>query len=362
MNKKKILFLNPYPFDKAPSQRLKFEQYYAELGDNNWEVTHNAFINTDFWSFIYQPGNTIKKVIFTIIAYFKRFLVLFSLKKYDVVYVHLWVSPYGPALFERLTRLLSKRLIYDIDDLVFLGHSSEANRFYEKLKGKDKMFYLMKNSDHVITCTPTLDDFARKYNQKTTDISSTVDTNSRYQSKNNYAFQSKPVIGWSGSHSTSKYLYLIKDQLKELAKDIGFKLLVMGDSTFSIEGVDVEAMEWSESIEMKTLAQFDIGLYPLPNEEWVLGKSGLKAIQYMALGIPTVATAIGANHRIIQDQVNGFLIPFESPHSWTESLKVLLENEILRKEMGQKARETIVEKYSIHNNVKLYLEAIEGRV
>lgn len=360
MTKKKILFLNPYPFDKAPSQRLKFEQYYQELRNNNWEVSHNAFINTTFWSFIYQPGNTFKKVLYTITAYIKRFFVLFTLKKYDVVYVHLWVSPYGPAFFERLTRLFAKRLIYDIDDLVFLGHSSEANRLYEKLKGKDKMFYLMKKSDHVITCTPTLDDFARQYNHHTTDISSTVDTRIRYRAKDDYAYKTKPVIGWSGSHSTSKYLYLIEEQLKELADEIDFKLIVMGDSSFSIAGVDVDAIEWSEEIEMKTLERFDIGLYPLPNEKWVLGKSGLKAIQYMALGIPTIATEIGANHRIIQDGVNGYLIPVDNPVLWKEQMKKLLLHEILRAEIGTKGRETIDEKYSIHNNVKFYLEAIDS--
>jgi glycosyltransferase involved in cell wall biosynthesis len=360
MNKKKILFLNPYPFDKAPSQRLKFEQYYKELSDNNWEVSHNAFINNSFWSFIYQQGNTVKKVIYTILAYVKRFFVLFTLRKYDVVYVHLWVSPYGPALFERLARIFSKRLIYDIDDLVFLGHSSEANRFYERLKGKDKMFYLMNKANHVITCTPTLDDFAKKYNKNTTDISSTVDTRERYLAKKDYAFHSKPVIGWSGSHSTSKYLYLIEEQLKELAKEIDFKLIVMGDASFAIDGVDVEAIAWSEGIEMTTLERFDIGLYPLPDEKWVYGKSGLKAIQYMALGIPTVATAIGANYRIIQNGTNGFLVPVDNPSLWTENLKNLLVNESLRKEVGQKARMTIDENYSIHANVSHYLKAING--
>ncbi|MEI9806555.1 MAG: glycosyltransferase [Bacteroidota bacterium] len=90
--------------------------------------------------------------------------------------------------------------------------------------------------------------------------------------------------------------------LKELKKEFEFKLLVMGDAGFSLEGINVEAHAWTEAKEIETLQRMDIGLYPLPlDEEWVYGKSGLKALQYMALGLPVIATAIGANFRVIKE-------------------------------------------------------------
>ena len=151
---------------------------------------------------------------------------------------------------------------------------------------------MMQRANHVITCTPHLDAFVRKFTSNTTDISSTINTET-YVPMNKYTNEYTLTIGWSGSHSTSKYVYLLKEVLLELSKNHRFKLLVIGDSTFSIEGLDCEAIHWVEKTEVKDLQRIDIGIYPLPNEEWVLGKSGLKALQYMALGIPTVATNYG---------------------------------------------------------------------
>ncbi len=356
-NKKKILFLSPYPFDKAPSQRLKYEQYFEVFRESNFQVETNSFMNEELWNIVYKNGFFIKKGILTLLAYIRRFLLLFSLHKYDIIYVHLWVTPFGLSFFEMMVSKLSKRLVYDIDDMIFLGHSSSANHFFQFLKGKRKMIYLMKKANHVITCTPKLDEFVRQYNSNTTDISSTVDTNKRYLPIQ-YKKKPKVVLGWSGSHSTSKYLYLLKDVFLELAQKYEYKLLVMGDKSFHIEGIDIEAIDWSEEIEMTTLSNFDIGLYPLPDEPWVYGKSGLKAIQYMALGIPTIATAIGANYRIIEHNVNGYLV--NSKEDWLHCLSILIEDIQLRETIGTKGRKTIVDKYSISANQTKYLEVFNN--
>ena len=358
--KKKILFLSPYPKDKAPSQRLKYEQYFKCFSDNNYDIEVSSFVSYNFWSIIYVKGNTLSKFYYTIIGYLKRIIKLFYIKKYDIVYVHLWITPFGLPIFEWLYAKLSKKLIYDIDDMVFLGHSSDANSFIQRLKGQQKMIYLMKKSNHVITCTPKLDEFVRKYNSKTTDISSTVDTNSRYLEKKDYSVSNEFVIGWSGSHSTSKYLYLLEDVLKDLSKKYNIKLLVMGDALFNIEGINIEAKEWKEEYEIKTLRRFDIGLYPLPDEDWVLGKSGLKAIQYMALGIPTIATAIGANYRIINDGENGFLVDVSNNNLWYKRIEQLINSKELREKLGEVGRKTIIDKYSIEANKQKYLDVFSS--
>tara|TARA_R110001592_G_scaffold89458_4_gene263120 strand:- start:1408 stop:2493 length:1086 start_codon:yes stop_codon:yes gene_type:complete len=355
MPKKKILFLSPYPENKAPSQRLKYEQYFSVFKESGYEITTNSFVSEKLWNILYQPGHFIKKLIYTILGYINRTAILFRLKKYDIVFIHLWVTPIGTPFFERIACLLAKKIVYDIDDMVFLGHSSDANKFWQNLKGKRKMIYLIKKADHVITCTPKLDAFVKQFNQNTTDISSTVDTEKRYLPINNYKNDHQLVLGWSGSHSTSKYLYLLSDVFKKLALKYDFKLIVMGDSSFRIKGVNIEALEWDESIEINTLQKFDIGLYPLPDEEWVYGKSGLKAIQYMALGIPTIATALGANFRIIENEQNGYLINPDDYQEWDIRLETLLNDAELRKKLGQNARKTIVDKYSIEANKEKYL-------
>ena len=360
MSSKKILFVCPYPENVAPSQRLKFEQYYQYFREAGYEVETSAFINEKFWKIIYQKGNFFKKAFFTFSGYVSRLRDLLRLRSYDVVYVHLWVTPFGPPVFEWLFSKISKKIIYDIDDLVYLGDvKSKAHPVVNWIKGRKKPLFLMKHADHVVTCTPYLDQFVKKFNSHTTDISSTIDTD-KYQPRQEYSSREKVVIGWSGSHSTSKYLHLLDSVFIELAKTHSFTLLVMGDPEFSIPGVDVKAIAWKEEYEVATIKKFDIGVYPLPDEEWVLGKSGLKALQYMALGIPTVATAIGTIHRIIQHGKNGMLV--NSNEEWIACLKELLNNEALRRSIGQEGSKTVEEKYSVHANRRTYLQILNKTV
>lgn len=354
----KVLFLLPYPLKKAPSQHLKFEQYFQDIIDDGNEIVVDSFIKEPFWNILYNEGYLLKKILYTLTAYFKRFLVLFELRKYDAVYCHLWITPYGFPVFEFLTRKIAKKIIFDIDDLIFLGHSSSANKKFKILKGNLKPIYLMKKSDHVITCTPHLDNFVRQFNLNTTDISSTINTD-LYKPINDYSNKKTLVIGWSGSHSTSKYIHLIKNVLIKLSKKHSIKIHVIGDTKFKLEELDnIVVIPWSEETEVSELQKFDIGIYPLPNEEWVLGKSGLKALQYMALGIPTVATAIGANFRVIEDGISGKLV--NSDTEWEVALTQYIIDAELRKLHGIEARKRVVEYYSVKANAKKYLDIINS--
>jgi glycosyltransferase involved in cell wall biosynthesis len=214
----------------------------------------------------------------------------------------------------------------------------------------------MRSANHVITCTPHLDEFVRKYNSNTTDISSTVDTN-RYLPVNEYSNEKKLTIGWSGSISTSKYFYLLADVLKALKKEYDFRIFVIGDKNVQIDGLEITAVDWEEEREICYLEQIDIGVYPLPFEEWVYGKSGLKAIQYMALGIPTVATAVGANFRVIENGVSGFLAKDEK--EWIEIFKRLLSDPLLRKRIGLEGRQRVKKLFSIEANKDIYLDILD---
>jgi glycosyltransferase involved in cell wall biosynthesis len=354
--KKKILVICPHPVGYAPGQRLKYEQYFDSFKQAGYEVTVSPFMSESFQKIVYQKGKYLQKAFWTIAGYATRVRDLFRIKRYDIVYVFLWVAPFAPPVFEKLARRLARKLVYDIDDLVFLNPPSSSNPFVHYLRSPLNHISLMKSADHVITCTPYLDQFVRKYNKNTTDISSTINTD-LYRPKTDYSVKDKFVIGWSGSHSTSKYLHLLDDVFINLAKEYKFKLVVMGDPRFSLPGVDVEAIPWNEAYETEVISKFDIGVYPLPNEEWVLGKSGLKALQYMALGIPTIATSIGTIHRIIENGQNGFLV--NSMEEWKAKIETLLNNEGLRKEIGGKAAATVEESYSIRANKQTYLNILD---
>ena len=182
MANKKLLIICPYPLNVAPSQRLKFEQYYPYFKSEGYEIEISSFISIKFWRIIYKEGFFFQKLFYTVKGYFKRINDLFRLRKFDVVYIHLWVTPFGWPLFERLFRLSGRKIVYDVDDLIYLkGVKSKAHSVVDLLKGRKKPIYLMKKSDHVITCTPYLDEFVRQFNPNTTDISSTVDTTVYHQ-------------------------------------------------------------------------------------------------------------------------------------------------------------------------------------
>jgi glycosyltransferase involved in cell wall biosynthesis len=357
-HERKIIFVVPYPIDKAPSQRLKFEQYYPAFKQAGFSITHSSFMSDEMWSIVYKKGFFFQRIFYTLQGYLKRTLLLFSIRKYDIVYVHLWCTPFGAPFFEWLVARLSKKLIYDIDDLVFLKNAKHEKQYYRFLKGRDKPVFLMRKAGHVITCTPYLDDFARKFNNNTTDISSTINTE-KYVPVNRYTNDHTIVLGWSGSHSTAQYLYLLTDALQKLSKLISFKLLVIGGGNVNIPGVEVEVMDWNSENEVTNLQKIDIGLYPLPlNEEWVLGKSGLKALQYMALGLPAVATRVGCNDRVIKDKLDGFLV--SSDGEWIETIQFLCENPSVRKSIGIAARKKVESSFSVAANTSKYLAVLNG--
>ena len=354
---KRLLVVCPHPENVAPGQRLKYEQYFDHWRANGYEVVVSPYMTRRFQAIVYRPGRILEKVFWVGWGYLRRVRDLLRLPFYDGAYIFLWVTPLGLPFFEGLFSFAARHFVYDIDDMVFLGHSSEANRFIRVLKGRRKMPFLMQRADHVIVCTPHLEAFVQRYNRKTTDISSTIDTD-RYVPVNPYSNDRRLTLGWSGSHSTAKYLHLLDDVLKEIGQKIDFRLKVIGDPDFSMDGVEVDAQEWSEPTEVEDLQEIDIGLYPLPDEEWVLGKSGLKALQYMALGIPTVATRVGANNRIIQDGENGYLV--SDRQEWQRRILELASDADLRRRIGDRARGTVSERFSVRANREAYLQVLDA--
>ncbi|HEY6502871.1 MAG TPA: glycosyltransferase family 4 protein [Chitinophagaceae bacterium] len=356
MKRKKILVLCPHPVGYVPGQRLKYEQYFDHWKANGFDITVSSFMSERMQRIVYKKGYFFEKIFWTFCGYCKRVFDLFRIRRYDLVYSFLWITPFGPPLFEWMVSGLAKKMIFDIDDLVYMKNE-RADKWYTRLfKGRDKPVYLMKKADHVITCTPYLDEFVRKFNTNTTDISSTINTIT-YIPVNKYENTGTITLGWSGSHSTIRYLTLLHPVLKELKKEFDFKLLVMGDAGFLMEGIDVEAHAWTEEKEIEILQRMDIGLYPLPlDEEWVYGKSGLKALQYMALGLPVIATAIGANFRVIEEGESGFLVT--SQDEWLQKLKALINDASLRRRFGMKARARVEKYYSVKANEPVYLGII----
>ena len=354
----KILIICPHPEDTAPGQRLKYEQYFGYFRAAGFDVVVKSFMSVRFQNIVYKKGHLAGKVFWTLAGYWNRFVQAFTLRKYDIVYIFLWVTPFGPPFFERLYRSLGKKVIYDIDDMIYVKAPNSPNPRVGWLKGKTKPIYMFKKADYVLTSTPAIEEFAKTFNARVINIPVTVNTD-KYIPKDDY-HSDKIILGWSGSVSTSPYLHLLDGMLQKLRQKFDFKLLVMGDENFRIEGVETEAIPWKEEYEISTIRKFDIGLYPLPVDSWVHGKGGGKALQYMAAGVPTVATGVGANFKIIEHGVSGFLV--KTDDEWIECLGKLITDEQLRKRIGQKGIEVVRERFSVHANKEVYLSVLRQSV
>lgn len=367
-NKKKILILCPYPENQAAGQRLKYEQYISDWESNNYEVHHSSFMSLDLWNILYKKGFLFQKIKHTIFGYIERIKILSKIKNYDYIYVFMWVTPLGSSFFEKMVRKRSKRLIYDIEDNVLereqKNESPFHKYFYKFLRSKVKIQYLIKNADHVIASSPYLASYyckrLNKFNSSTF-ISSSLNMN-YYKINNQKEINRKKnkdqiTIGWTGTFSSKIYLESISNILKKLSKQIDFKLLIIGNFDYSIEGVNIEVVHWTAKNEISDLNRIDIGIYPLLDDKWVLGKSGLKALQYMALGIPTVATDVGTTNQIIDNMKDGILVNNED--EWLKALKLLINDSELRYRIGKKARIKVEKNYSTNIIRNHYLKVFK---
>jgi len=351
----RIHFLVPYPRDQAPSQHLKFEQYYTHFEKADFEVVHDSFYTDRLYRSLASPG-LLHKTLALLWACMKRIVSLWTAWRSDLVYLCLEIMPVGPPLLEWvIVHILRRPIVYDIDDLIYLKKPGSRDFLPMFINRKWKVTSIMKMSRHVIVCTPHLEKVARSGNPHVTRISSTIDT-MKYQPRTCYEV-SRVTVGWSGSFSTSPYLHLLDNVFRVLQQRHGVAIRVIGDPSFVIPNVEVEALPWRLESEVEDLLRIDIGVYPLPFEEWVLGKSGLKALQYMGLGIPTVLTPVGANLEIVTHGKNGFFA--EKMEEWIDVLTKLIHDTALREAIGKAGRKTVEERYSVDRNWPLYLGVVQ---
>jgi L-malate glycosyltransferase len=357
--RKKVLILCPSPEGTAPTQRMKYEQYLDLLRQQGYEFTISSFQTDRFWNIIYKPGRIAEKILWTIVGYLRRTWDLIRAPFYEGVFVNLWVTPVGLPVYERLLFLFNGRVIYDIDDMIFITrHRHMKMNFFQRLKGKRKPLVMMKHSRYVIGCTPKLEEIALETNKykKAIDISSTFDTK-RFVPVPAYDQHETVTIGWTGTHSTIPFLETLQPVLAEVSRLRKIRLLIIANKEYSMKDVPTEFIPWRKETEVEDLHQFDIGLYPIPANEWSLGKSSLKALTYMALAIPFVATAYGTNFRIMTDGVEGFLA--ENKEAWVRRLIQLIDDPALRKQMGQAGRRNLEKQFSVEANFPKYLQVFK---
>lgn len=348
MNKLKVAFVFPYPLNGAPSQRFRFAQYLHFLPEAGIDYDCFSYLSDRAWENLYKPGNFFRKFLSIARGYLNRLILLRKLRKYDFIFLHREAAPLGPPLLEFiLVSILGKKLIYDFDDAIWLPNFSESNKFFSFLKWYSNTRYICRRAYKISCGNEYLCNFARQYNKNVIYNPTTIDTEGYHNRvKDHYA--GNIVVGWTGSHSTVRYLYELSPVIKKLNQKHQFIFMVIADISPDFDLPNFKFVKWKKESEIEDLLKLNIGLMPLEDDKWAKGKCGFKALQYMALGIPALVSPVGVNTRIVDDGINGFIC--KTQEEWYNALDRLLSDPDLLKEMGKKTRDKIEKYYSVNSN------------
>lgn len=252
----------------------------------------------------------------------------------DVLYIQrLLFNPLKLSII----RAAAKKIVYDFDDAVMYGSRGESSTRARKFRN------MIKCADTVLCGNHFLFQEAKKQRADNIYYVPTVVNTIEYSMKDHK--ESKPVIvGWIGSKSTLRYLVDLEQLvLNAPGQDVVFK--IVADKPLNTKAPNVVFEKWTAPQEKALLRSFDIGVMPLRDDVWSRGKCGLKLIQYMASGLPSIAHPFGAAQEIITDGVNGFLRP--DVNGWRAAIEMLSGDTQQRIRIGQAAREVIEERYSL---------------
>lgn len=360
MHGSKILFLVPYPLRESPSQRFRFEQYFQLLTETGYKYDVQSFLTAENWQLFYKPGNNLAKFVALLNGFVKRSFAILKSHKYDFIFIHREASPIGPPLLEwLLARVWKKKIIYDFDDAIWKTDRITEPGFLRLLKWRSKVASICAWSYKVSCGNAYLQQYARQFNSRAVINPTTIDTEHTHNRGlyRDHQKQANVTIGWTGTHSTLKYLKEIELVLFEiLNQNPHVRVVIIADKKPDLK-FEFTYMAWNKTTEIHDLLSFDIGVMPLPNDEWSQGKCGFKILQYMALQIPAVASPVGVNTEIIKDGISGFLCAQKD--EWINKLIQLIKNEPLRNELGRAGGEVVQKRYSVLSNARNFLSLFE---
>lgn len=357
----RVLFLTRYPIEGA-SSRYRVFQYLPHLEALGVEADVQSFMDTPMYELSLSSGKTMSKIWATLCATTRRLWALRNWKSYDVIYLQRELLPFGGPVIERWLKRRGAVLFFDYDDALFIKKASRYNKIATLLRSGDKALQLFRVANCVVAGNNWLRDAAISAGANQAVTLEVAEDTARIAMHAPHTNDAPVTIGWLGSPSTVKYLRVIESMLQEIAQTYpNVQWEIMGGNDFAMEGVDWKLCDWSLDEELKALARFDIGLMPLPLEDWAKGKSGGKARTYMAAGIVPVVTAIGYNLELVRNGETGYLC--SSLDDWHAALTQLIEDANLRQTLATAARAEIETRFDpatiAASMAQLFTEAVD---
>ena len=356
----KVLGLCSYPIEAAAT-RFRMGQFVAPLLERGIELEVRPFLSSEQFRGLYGGSGLAGKALGMIKPVIGRIGDVKRVREYDLIFVEREAMLFGPAIFERLMQHFGKKpIVLDLDDATYIRYTSPRyGNIGSALKFFGKTDKLIERASLVICGNRFIAEYVEAKKTKAVVIPTVVDTDIFCPVEKH---NDVPVVGWIGTHSTFPFLESIFPVLKKLAEKHRFILKVVGSGRDDVrlDGVEVINQKWDLEREVEDFRSIDVGLYPVTvsasaNRDWILGKSGFKAIQYLAVGVPFVMSPVGVCAEIGEPGTTHFNA--ETDEDWYNFLNKLLSDPELRQRMGRNARQHSIDNYSLSKQAEKLAES-----
>ncbi|MDE2579753.1 MAG: glycosyltransferase [Hyphomicrobiales bacterium] len=334
----------------AASHRYRLGQYVEPLAQQGIALEIQSLLDDDYLKTTFAGGAASR--IGLAGAYARRVKAAVTAGRYDLAIVNCELLPLVPAAIEK--SFLRIPYIYDFDDAFFLKYQHPRFKFARPFLA-NKFDSFVAGAAGVTAGNRMLLNYAQRWSANAHLLPTVVPTD-RYVPRMR-APNDRFTVGWVGSPSTGVYLAMLRAPLQALAAEAPLRLISVGAKAAPIDNVEVVNLPWDEHGEIDTINSFDVGVMPLTDDEWSRGKCAFKMIQYMACGVPAVASAVGANIDVAE---GGAALLARDESEWIRALRRLRDDAAFRQALGAAGRERIVASYSLESAVPKMAQAIHS--
>lgn len=359
----RVLGLCSYPIEAAAT-RYRLAQFVAPLAQKGIDLEISSFLDSRQFELLYQNTALPQKIFALIKPIFQRLSEAAKIRRYDALLIQREAMIFGPAFFEWIFQKFGNLpLILDLDDATYISYKSPTygaiGSFFKFFGKTDK---LIERSEVVICGNRFIAEYVEKKNAKSVIIPTVVDTDEFHPvNKTNEI----PTVGWIGTHSTFPFLQSIFPALQSVARKHRFKLKIVGagQKEIKIDGLEVENADWRLEREIEDFQSLDIGLYPLEfgrkiPDQWIAGKSGFKAIQYMSIGIPYIVSPIGVCAEIgVSGETH---LAATDLAEWERHLSVLLNDHTIRQQLGENGRKYALQHFTVEMQTEKLAQVLKS--